>query len=375
MGEIGELHIGGAGLARGYRNRPDLTGERFVANPFGAGRLYKTGDLARYLPDGNVEFLGRGDHQVKVRGFRIELGEIEAVLDRHPGVRRSVVTVHEDRSGKSLFDAENKRLVAYVVPDWRRQSEAGDEEDADSGQAQVSQWGQLWDLAYAREAPEDDPTFNVSGWNDSYTGAPIRADHMREWVDTTVRRILSLGPDRVLEIGCGTGMLLFRVAPHCSHYCGSDIAPNALRYIERHKDHFAGDWSTIRLRRGAADNFDDLAPGTFDTVIINSVLQMFPSIDYLVDVLAKAVRTVTPGGAVFVGDIRARPLFGSIPWRHPTGSGPGWAVPGRALAAGAKGHGHGGATGPGSGLLYCPETVSPRHQPRGDPASPWRCPQ
>jgi acyl carrier protein len=111
IGVYGELHIGGAGLARGYLNYPELTAEKFLPNPFNAeagARLYKTGDLARYLPDGNIEFVGRIDHQVKIRGFRIEPGEIEAVLRQHPSVRDVLVTAREDASS-------GKRLVAYVV--------------------------------------------------------------------------------------------------------------------------------------------------------------------------------------------------------------------------------------------------------------------
>lgn len=112
VGVAGEIHIGGIGLARGYLNQPALTAEKFIPNPFTsnlAERLYKTGDLGRYLPDGRIEFLGRIDHQVKIRGFRIELGEVEAVLRQHPTVQDVLVLARENGAGD--------QLVAYVVGD------------------------------------------------------------------------------------------------------------------------------------------------------------------------------------------------------------------------------------------------------------------
>lgn len=117
IGVTGELYIGGEGLAQGYLNQPELTAERFIAHPFNGepgARLYKTGDMARYLPDGNIEFVGRRDHQVKLHGFRIELGEIETLLERHPSVQHAVVLLQEERPG-------DKRLVAYVSPISGRQ--------------------------------------------------------------------------------------------------------------------------------------------------------------------------------------------------------------------------------------------------------------
>ncbi|KAF9177111.1 hypothetical protein BGZ49_005778, partial [Haplosporangium sp. Z 27] len=124
IGAVGELYVGGAGVARGYLNRPELTAERFLPDPFTGDsetRMYKTGDLACYLPDGTIAYLGRNDHQVKIRGFRIELGEIESRLNGHPLVTDSVVI--------AVGEGATKRLVAYVISKSGEQSDEKRDED------------------------------------------------------------------------------------------------------------------------------------------------------------------------------------------------------------------------------------------------------
>ncbi|HSF43042.1 MAG TPA: non-ribosomal peptide synthase/polyketide synthase [Thermoanaerobaculia bacterium] len=299
LGVPGEIFVGGAGLARGYLDRPALSAERFLPDPFSGrpgARLYRTGDLARVLPDGQLEHLGRIDHQVKVRGFRIELGEIEAVLREHEAVRDAAVLARGD-------SADDQRLVAYVV-------QAPEQAAGESGakDEQVSQWAMVFDDTYGKDAPEADPTFNIIGWDSTYTGEPIPRDEMAEWLEDTVERILALPPGRVLEIGCGTGLLLFRIAPESESYVGTDLSRQAIAYLEGHLGRL-DDPSRVRLLARPADRLDGLAPDSFDTLILNSVAQYFPSLDYLLEVVAGAVEVVRPGGAVFLGDLRSLPLL------------------------------------------------------------------
>jgi amino acid adenylation domain-containing protein len=291
----GELCIAGAGLARGYLNRPELTAEKFIdLDLLGKReRVYKTGDLARWLPDGNLEYLGRIDNQIKLRGFRIELGEIEASLAQHPKIGQAVVIVDGE-------DAIDQRLLAYVVP-----TPIDNNPENQSFQAeQVGLWQQVFNDSYSQQqAAIDDPTLNLAGWNDSYTGKPISQAAMREWRDTTVAQILELKPKRVWEIGCGTGMLLFKIAPHCQHYLGTDFSPDALQYIEQHLKQQSLN-ERVTLKASAANQFDGIETGAYDLVIMNSVVQYFPSLDYFLEVLEGAVKAVTTQGAIFIGDVR-----------------------------------------------------------------------
>jgi amino acid adenylation domain-containing protein len=295
IGVPGELYLGGVGLARGYLGSPGLTAGKFVPNPFSASpgdRLYRTGDLARYRPDGNLELLGRLDQQVKIRGNRVEIGEVAAALRQHPLVDEVAVVA----AGNT---AATKRLVAYVVPDLDAFAALDTEH--------VAQWQAVYDETYSAESAQPDPTFNLIGWNSSYTGLPIPDDEMSEWVETTVARVLELAPERVLEIGCGTGLILFRVAPSCTAYCGTDISTVGLDGIQRRLDSPEVQLPHVTLVHQAAHDVGRLEPNAFDTVILNSVTQLFPSIEYLFEVLRGVVELVKPGGRIFVGDVRSLP--------------------------------------------------------------------
>ena len=289
-------------MARGYLGRPDLTAERFVADPWSEdpqARLYKTGDVVRFLPDGNVEYKGRSDFQVKIRGNRIECGEIEAALTDHDLVDQAIVMAREDEPG-------NSRLVGYVVLDAgaREALIAGDGDESASSE-HLGEWEQVYDDTYSM--PGQASTVSFVGWNSSYTGEPIPQAEMEEWIEGACSRLRAGPHERVLELGCGNGLVLFRMAPDCERYVGLDLSEVAVSGVRARAE--ASGLGNVTVLHARADDLTGVGDVSFDLVVLNSVVQYFPSVDYLAGVLDGALAKSGPGGRIFVGDVRSRPLL------------------------------------------------------------------
>ncbi|CCG98711.1 amino acid adenylation domain protein [Fibrella aestuarina BUZ 2] len=304
-GQPGELWIAGEGVSNGYLNQPELTAEKFIDNPFSATpeKIYRTGDLGRYLDGGNtadapttgdIVYMGRIDQQVKIRGFRIELGEVEHTLAKSNTIKEAVVMAREDRPG-------DQRLVAYVVPDLSQFDSAG------------MDWQQRWDTIYEagvksqtdHTTAELDLDVVIAEQLSNQTDIRQQAD---EWLAQSLKRLRTLHAKRVLEVGSGAGQLLFELATDTDLYIATDYAQTAIDNLNQRVQANPIGKGQVRAQVAMADDYSMVAPASLDLVLIHSVAQYFPDVRYLLKVIEGAVNATQAGGCVFVGDMQSRRL-------------------------------------------------------------------
>nr|WP_042187323.1 class I SAM-dependent methyltransferase [Kibdelosporangium sp. MJ126-NF4]CEL17999.1 Non-ribosomal peptide synthetase [Kibdelosporangium sp. MJ126-NF4]CTQ90773.1 Non-ribosomal peptide synthetase [Kibdelosporangium sp. MJ126-NF4] len=219
---------------------------------------------------------------------------IGEVLQSHPYIDRAAVLGDDNRS-----------LVAYVQPGRADVGAAVEVDHADLTRDYVEEWQSVYDYVYSG-GPAGDGRFDVRGWTSSYTGAELSEEDMREWVEQTVSRVRGLGAKRILELGCGTGLLLHRLLDSCDAYFASDVSATA---IDRIRESFGGTVpSSVRLAHAGADEPGFVPPGAVDAAMINSVAQYFLDESYLTSVLAAAAERVDRDGLLFIGDIRSAAL-------------------------------------------------------------------
>ena len=222
---------------------------------------------------------------------------IEDVLRSHPGVHEAAVVRDE-----------NGDFAAFVLA---KDDYLNDMPGCEAAELNaVGKWRKAYDLSQrTRQAKEAAVGFNTIGWISSYTRQPIPEEEMREWVDTTVADILRFRPKNVYEIGCGTGLLLLRIAAECESYIAGDFAPAVLDRLNEQLRTMPLLSGRVRVEERTADDFSGIAEDSVDTAILSSVVQYFPSLSYLTRVLERAVHRVRAGGRVYVGDVRSLPLF------------------------------------------------------------------
>lgn len=301
VGQPGEILIGGMGVAAGYLHRPELTAERFIPNEYTldqSQKLYKTGDLGKMLPNGEIVCLGRIDNQVKIRGHRIELGEIESALMLQDGVKQAVVIAREDVPG-------DKRLAAYVTL-------------ANTGSNADGAWKDRWDTLYETgaenkqdKAPDD---AKIDGTLlESLDNAEELKAQLAEWLQTSIARIKTIGARNIYEIGSGAGQIMFELAPGIDSYIATDYAAAAINNINHRLAADPGKWKHVRTGVATADDFSIVGSNKPDLILINSVAQYFPNTEYFIHVIKQAVDTLKQGGCLFIGDMQG---MGSLRMYH-----------------------------------------------------------
>jgi amino acid adenylation domain-containing protein len=306
LGGKGEIHIGGVQVARGYLNRPELTAEKFIGNPFDNNEnsnLYKTGDIGRWLNDGNLEYLGRIDDQVKIRGFRVELNEVENALGSLEEITANCALVKSNPDGV-------QKLVDYYVPDFKIIKE----KEKLLYQAQVTNWKALYENEYGStyEMSEINEELNLVGWNDSFSGIAIPETHMKLWIDDIVDLVLSEKNPSILEIGCGTGLIFYQLAGKVKNYFGTDLSSTAINQIKKRVAKGVRNYGNADFQVKGAHEVVFEKRESINTILLNSIVQYFPGEEYMNSVIENSLNILKDGGRIIIGDVRDLRLLDSF---------------------------------------------------------------
>ncbi len=299
LGVMGELIVTGDGVARGYTN-PALDKDRFIQVTINnrSVRAYRTGDRARFRPDGQIEFFGRIDQQIKIRGHRIEPAEVEHTILGASSVRDVAVVVRKQ-------EGDEAELVGFVT--------ARDDEDTNRGEASITveDWTTHFEtVAYADVQHIDRSTVgnDFLGWTSMYDRREIDKGQMQEWLDDTIQTLLDgQAAGRVLEIGTGTGMVLFNLGGGLQSYVGIEPSNSAAAFVNSLISSEPALKGRAKVHVGTAIDADKFGELQRDLIVLNSVVQYFPSVEYLSEVVEALVRI--PGvRRIFFGDIRSYAL-------------------------------------------------------------------
>lgn len=310
LGVIGELIVTGEGLARGYIN-PEQNTDRFIYVDIGGSsvRAYRTGDYVRYRPsDGQLEFFGRIDGQVKVRGHRIELGEIEHVLRTNNSAVNDAVVLLQQQQGR------DPQIVGFVtIPESAMREAAEEQPTGDDENKHVEEWQDLI-FGHAYTATDDLEASTIGrdfiGWISMYDGAEIDKEEMNEWLDETIVAIRNgCDPGSVLELGTGTGMILFNLIDGLQSYIGLEPSGQAVDFVMQTSKSIPALANKVHMYKATATDIGQLDKSpTPDLIVVNSVAQYFPSRDYLTRVIEEVLELKSLK-TIFFGDVRSHALY------------------------------------------------------------------
>lgn len=287
---FGELHVAGNQVSSGYLNEDSKDRDKFgtIKVLEEEYRVYNTGDLVRWTNKGYFEYMGRKDNQVKVRGFRIELGEIETHTNSLP-------FVSDSRALINTMSPAHELILFYTKIQ-------NDEQQGD-GQEFVNLWKDFYNYSYTEKAELS--TFNISGWLSSYDGKQIPQTEMKSWLNDIVEIIMSNNPSSILEIGCGFGIFAFTLNELCDKYIGIDFSEKIIEHNNEIKNHFG--FNNLKFlceeADGISNHMDLFEAENVDTVVINSVIQYFPSLEYLERVISSILEIKTVK-QIIIGDVR-----------------------------------------------------------------------